>query len=256
MKITTNDNAGGQCHVPFKGSGASGAHQLNILWEAPRKPVFVMDNHRAAAWCWWKTKPQGGARRSLLHIDRHADSKDPGDWQAQRSAILRATVLNSYLGLTTTSGEPLLQWDNYLSAYGAIEGFDEGIIMTHGPMWGNLPSEDWFSSAPTYPEAHEIPNLYTATESSDSWIMNLDLDYLVACALSGSNYYRFIHRELLEALVDVIDQRLVDGSCSVCTIALSPDCCASNLADGWTIAVKLLEEVMNGLGMESPLIIP
>ena len=36
--------------VPFKGRNTSGIYEQNFLWRDGA--VYVMDNHRAALWCW------------------------------------------------------------------------------------------------------------------------------------------------------------------------------------------------------------
>ena len=57
--------------VPFTGRNHSGATEQNSLCRSGN--VYVMDNHRAALWCWLQeldlSKPH-----SLIHIDRHTDT--------------------------------------------------------------------------------------------------------------------------------------------------------------------------------------
>lgn len=58
--------------VPFARRNASGAYNQNFLWRDGN--TYVMDNHRAALWCWLQHITPG-ERLSLLHIDCHTDTK-------------------------------------------------------------------------------------------------------------------------------------------------------------------------------------
>jgi hypothetical protein len=44
------DSYGGEWPVDFRGRNRSGPYNQNFLWR--RDSVYVMDNHRAAFWCW------------------------------------------------------------------------------------------------------------------------------------------------------------------------------------------------------------
>ena len=57
--------------VPFKGRNHSGSVEQNFLCRAGN--VYVMDNHRAALWCWLQELDLT-APHSLIHIDRHPDA--------------------------------------------------------------------------------------------------------------------------------------------------------------------------------------
>ena len=61
---------------PFRGRNESLGTSQNFLWR--NDSVFIMDNHRAGAWCWM----QGDLARhphSVLHIDAHFDTRGTGD---------------------------------------------------------------------------------------------------------------------------------------------------------------------------------
>ena len=58
----------GEWLVPFKGRNASGVYNRNFPWRSGT--VYVMDNHRAAMWCWLQHVDPGQAH-SLFHMDRH-----------------------------------------------------------------------------------------------------------------------------------------------------------------------------------------
>lgn len=61
----------GEWLVPFRGRNHSGAFTQNFLWK--RQNVYVMDNHRAALWCWLQhIDPK--QPYSLFHMDQHYDT--------------------------------------------------------------------------------------------------------------------------------------------------------------------------------------
>lgn len=102
-------------HIPLKRRGASGRERVNFLWQ--RGNVFVMDNHRLAAWCWLK-QLAGAEDFSLLHLDRHYDMLDVQD--AVIDALpgdLGAYSLEQYLGATCRIEgyeHRAVRWDNYI----------------------------------------------------------------------------------------------------------------------------------------------
>jgi UPF0489 domain len=63
--------------VPFKGRNTSGFFEQNFLWKSG--DVYVMDNHRAALWCWLQhIAPE--KKHSIFHIDRHYDTLKCDRW--------------------------------------------------------------------------------------------------------------------------------------------------------------------------------
>ena len=57
--------------VPFKGRNDTGVYNQNFVWSDGH--VYVMDNHRAAAWC-WAQHVDPATSHALVHIDRHNDT--------------------------------------------------------------------------------------------------------------------------------------------------------------------------------------
>jgi len=58
----------GEWLVDFKGRKSSGVYNQNFLWRSGS--VYVMDNHRAAMWCWLQHVDPNHPH-AILHIDRH-----------------------------------------------------------------------------------------------------------------------------------------------------------------------------------------
>lgn len=105
--------------VPFRGREYSGAYDQNFVWG--RGNVYIMDNHRAAFWCWLQHL-EDYSRVQLFHIDRHTDTLYSRiDTWLPLCPDVRSMSLPSYLDLTYNSSDcgdvPLFRWDNYLSLF-------------------------------------------------------------------------------------------------------------------------------------------
>ena len=66
--------------VPFKGRNRSLSFDQNFLWR--KDNIFIMDNHRAALWCWLQhMSPEGENKglnlRSLLRTQVEIPIKKP-----------------------------------------------------------------------------------------------------------------------------------------------------------------------------------
>lgn len=170
----------------FNGFNYSGASSLNLFYQAP--PLYIMDNHKMALWCWYKHLQQPNL--SLFHIDKHNDTLTT-DEKAGFEAIWeeyhnKSIQLNPLLPITY----PFYRWDNYLSIALNSYQFREVVFWTDG--YGDKP---------------KIP----VTNNSDftgKWIVNVDLDY-------------FFRKGRMEKVIKTLEH--IDVECL--TIAISPECC-------------------------------
>ncbi|WP_445219860.1 UPF0489 family protein [Bradyrhizobium sp. Pa8] len=125
----------GEWLVPFR--GPSGAFTQNFLWK--RQNVYVMDNHRAALWCWLQhINPK--QPYSLFHMDQHYDTLAsrmttwldnlPPDWGLRIDEYLARKVKHQDIPQPL----PLFGWDNYLSIFLAVfeSAMDTAYFATHG----------------------------------------------------------------------------------------------------------------------------
>ena len=82
--------------VPFKGRNSSSTYEQNFLWTNDN--VYIMDNHRAALWCWFRHISED-SKVSLIHIDRHTDTlcSKIDDWVNKCPNLMTITI-DDYLG--------------------------------------------------------------------------------------------------------------------------------------------------------------
>jgi hypothetical protein len=114
--------------VPFTGRNASGVYNQNFLWRDDS--LYVMDNHRAAMWCWLQ-HVDPNQPHSLFHMDRHYDCLDSRmtEWLENCPDDLRRLSVAEYLNYDyaftdfgSSDRVQLFSWDNYLSIYLARYG--------------------------------------------------------------------------------------------------------------------------------------
>jgi hypothetical protein len=235
----------GEWLVPFKGRNPCGTYNQNFLWR--HKSLYVMDNHRAAMWCWLQHINPRSAH-SLLHMDWHADALQSWleEWLKYCPESVEKLSINEYLALTYPHAglghTPLFRWDNYLSIYLARYGqaLSRFQVLTHGdgdkPNHPHIIGDLW--DAPANME-------YWLQKKNSPWIVNIDLDYFFwhdeeRPGLMVSDTY-------IERCITPIHERVKDGSISVITIALTPD---EGITGGWEAAESVAKHVLRLLDVE------
>ncbi|MCK4293186.1 MAG: UPF0489 family protein [Planctomycetes bacterium] len=228
--------------MPFKGRQCSGVWDQNFLWR--QQSVYIMDNHRAALWCWLKHRKQG-RKYNLFHIDRHYDTLNASIGKRQSQSLdLREISIGDYLAIderTPSGAFPLIRWDNYLSLFLELHGdsVEQCIFATHEE--GDEPNcADW-NKAPFW----DIPdNLeFWLSQSSNKWIFNIDLDFFF-CDYKGG-YRRMLADEYANAIFDVVHKNCQNETITVLTIALSPGFCG-----GWEPAEHLCQQLCDVMGLQ------
>jgi hypothetical protein len=230
--------------VPFKGRNASGAFQQNLLWND--RNVYIMDNHRAALWCWMQHLKKTEIY-NLIHIDCHYDTlySNIDEWLHHVPALNEISI-SDYLDHTfrddSASGVKslLFMYDNYLSIF--LEKYkdmlSDCIFATHEqgdvPKKGRL-IKPWDLSG----------NLkFWLSESENKWICNLDLDYFFYPD-NFESYNFFFSDSYVKQICASIKVMLEKEKIQVLTISLSPECCG-----GWPNSEAMLDTVCQELGID------
>ena len=234
----------GEWLVPFKGRDDSGVYKQNFLWRDGS--TYVMDNHRAAMWCWMRHVDPHRSH-SLLHVDRHYDCLPWPESLENHPDDIRRLSVNEYLDLHYAFNDfgreqrmPLFRWDNYLSIYLTRYGnsisslvmytHDDGTPPKHftqGHIW-NLPGE-----------------ISCLDLSHGPWIFNLDLDYFFWHHAEQPGL--MVSDAFLTTCFEKIRKRIEDRTIAVTTIALTP---SRVFTGGWEPAERLVERVSQILGID------
>ncbi len=231
--------------IPYLGQEYSGATNQNLLWQDGT--VYLMDNHRAALWCWQQQIDLYADPHSLIHIDRHYDTLQCE--LAKHVSVmpdLRGLSIRDYLKaeVILADAAPLFRWDNYLSLY--LEAIKPKLqrfrSVTHKD--GDLPRWDRLIE----PAAEELPeNLESWLEEGRS-IVNIDLDYFF-CPGSGEDEFILMYADrYLDQVFDALGRANANGNIAVITICLTP----SNFTPGWSACLELSERIFKALGLVHP----
>lgn len=240
-----NEETAGEWLVEFQGRNHSGAYNQNFLWRSGT--VYVMDNHRAALWCWLQhVNPE--TPHSIFHIDRHTDTLQSrlDEWLEHCPPLLNLTI-NEYLDynyplkFAGIDRVKLFRWDNYLSIYFAKFGqFVKSFrCATHED--GDKPNH-----RPLLVDIWDIPSNidYYLDARGKPWIMNIDLDYFFWH--DPDNYGLMVSQMYINKCFDIIRAKIEDGTIAVTTICLTPEL---EYTGGWHASEKLMEQVLSRLGI-------
>lgn len=228
--------------VPFTKRGHSGSTQQNSLCRSGN--VFVMDNHRAALWCWLQAQDLSRPH-SFIHIDRHTDTLQSRlkewlaalpDWKSGIDVYLGANYC------TSTHTSPVIRWDNYLSIYLACFGknLKELRFLTHSE--GDKPNH----KGTLFSQSWELPDNLACWLSSSNvpWIVNIDLDYFFCDSETGP--IQLFSDQYIDTVFLTLKQAMEKDSIAVLTLCLTPD----TYTPGWTATEALATRVLRHLDLE------
>ena len=215
----------------------SGTYEENFLFK--KGNIYIMDNHRSAAWCWiQELDPK--LTYNLFHIDRHYDlleNLNANSVKSLRSQLIGRNYTEYSSAQISGSSPPLVRFDNYILLYQYLfpKSIKERYFATHDD--GTYP-EDFI----TYrPEIFDLPKQnisYWINYKKNSWILNIDLDYFFSDDKSGQPFQFLTDEYIIKMCQDIIRS---GDKIQVITIALSPDFCG-----GWKNAKRILE-IMDGV---------
>ena len=220
---------------------------LNFLWKADRLPLYIMDNHLAAAWCWMQECNPNECYR-FFHIDRHNDLGTLAPFTCYQYLRGNPQVpIDEYIGIrnpeVTFQDRPAFTWDNYINQTIQLfpDWFRKCVYATHKSLDErerrmNLGCNVIEETSPCHllGRLKDVLNVddferlmaQSKGEEIDKWIVNLDLDYFFI----GEPSMRILTDDYIRNLAGVIKGQI--NEIKVVTLALSPECCG-----GWKMAL-------------------
>ncbi len=221
--------------------------QLNFLWKSDYAPIYIMDNHLAAAWCWMHDC-SSDEEYNFIHIDKHSDLKGCGHPANIEFLRTRKDIsLEDYMKITYTTHKEFqfFQWDNYIRAchYLFPNWFKTNLFYYTQPRREHH-VEDW--GYDSFPEQTMEPlnvrqGITQYIQKQDSffnkaifekrmrmkkWIVNIDIDFFWdfdGIKVFDDQFIKDMGKRISDALNNI----------KVLTIALSPFCCG-----GWDNALE------------------
>lgn len=236
----------GEWLIPFGGRPDS-VDEIGFLWR--HKSIYVMDNHRAAMWCWLQ-RVDPSRPHSLLHIDQHHDCASSRLERENCPPDLQRLTIGQYLKLDFPYDDGLggrcrlFRWDNYLSVYLAL--YHESIKRLHMCTQGVDSKPEWcFARGDLWNIPEQIENWLDPKDGP--WIFNLDLDYFFWRAIPTGEPGLMVSDEYLMASFEKIGRKIEDGTIAVTTFALTPQC---GLTGGWRTVERLITFILQILGVD------
>lgn len=226
--------------VPFKGRLPSCSSHQNFI--AKIDNIYVMDNHRAALWCWLQ-ELDSNSKVGFIHIDMHWDCVDtvsPTIWRDLEKKPKEMTI-EEYLG-AVHPGEPesikLFRWDNYIPPF--FHFYSNVVERSYAACHGVGTSFPFNEEIRPHNLLQGLENILESGNHK-RWIVNLDCDYFFSCGKSGLLF----HPEVIKGVAKQLANLKNSGQLAVMTIALSPECCGT-----WKEAEEVTKIFTDELGLD------
>lgn len=219
-----------------------------FLWR--HENLFIMDNHRAAIWCWEQLLPTESAF-SVLHVDAHYDMLPfPPEW------------LDGFPDLSNIAFENFLELPNPIEpeAYKLFlhSNYIAPFLLRRKAGWCSVFSATHEIEDHRPREADGLTELGPADLtaltpkkllglSRGPWILNIDLDYFYTRNYDDDTPSRY-HRKSdipLEPCLNVLSKLSTMPEVIVTTVALSPVYCG-----GWMNAIELCRHYVELLQLD------
>lgn len=191
--------------------------------------IYIMDNHRTAAWCWSNYIDQN-EKYTIIHIDKHYDTlgNQIKEWTDNIKDGIKSLSLDEYDNIQYQHSEfdrfKVFRWDNYIPLFHYFHSNQiiEYLFYTH--RRGSIPKNliQHITHCPAFNLFNDFRDCYT--DSKDRFIINLDIDYFFC---DHPHYYMLFTDYAIENLIEGI-MKIVEDKRNILTIALSPECCG-----GW-----------------------
>lgn len=234
--------------IPYAGRRYSHAFVQNLLWADEN--VYVMDNHRAAAWCWAQVIDPA-EDFAIFHIDRHTDllQSNLDHWCAIAPRIETQSI-ESYLALEyqldQTHRSPLFRWDNYMPIFIRQR---ERHLRAFDFIWHNVGDRPWFNEKSREKHAYDAPgNLSYWLSQGIPWIVNLDLDFFFT-HLGNDVFIQMYSDDYISKVADELKKAHASGRIKCLTIAISPEMCG-----GWDSGLRVLGVFKKAFGLALPVL--
>lgn len=165
-----------------------------MLWQNGN--VYVMDNHRDAAWCWLQ-QCKKEENYNFMHIDQHYDMLDCYYSEAFEEIDRNSMLLyEEFANMMRDENDEckLFRWDNYIRIMFELRPnwFHTNLFVTQ--KYGDAKSEGWGHKKMPFQELSPLYLLYAINQnliekwsnslrSEDEnlrWIVNLDLDVFLS----------------------------------------------------------------------------
>lgn len=224
--------------IDIKERNGSFCFDTNLLYK--KENIYVMDNHRTAAWC-WANHIDEKEKYTIIHIDKHYDAlgNQIKEWTEPIKNGINGLSLVEYDNIEYQKDKferyKIFRWDNYIPLFhyyhsGQINGY---FFYTHNRGGIPIDLKEHIEHCPSYNLFNDFFALYA--ESKENLIINLDIDFFFC---DTPHYYILFSDYAIESLFEGI-MTLIKNNNNLLTIALSPECCG-----GWDNSLAFVEKYL------------
>lgn len=221
-----------------------------MLWQNDN--VYVMDNHRDAAWCWLQ-QCKADEHYNFMHIDQHYDLLDC--YYSEALAIIESNPMMSYKEFASLMRDDkddnkLFRWDNYIRIMHELRPnwFNTNLFVTQ--EYGSADGEGWGHEKMEIQETSPLYLLYAISQNMIEkwsghlrtehkhlkWIVNLDLDVFFC---HDYNHVRIFSDSFIREVARLLQKAM--ANIQALTIAISPDCLeGKRMKERWDNGFKVL----------------
>ena len=202
--------------------------------------IYVMDNHRTAAWC-WANHIEENEKYTVIHIDKHYDTlgNQIKEWTEPINNGLKNLSFDEYDKIEYQKNKyeryKVFRWDNYIPLFHHYYSnqITEYVFYTHN--FGTIP--DILKKHITHCSAYNLFNCFydCCAKLEETIIINLDIDYFF---YDNPQYNLLFSESAIEKLFEGI-MTLVRNKKNILTIALSPECCG-----GWENSLAFMRKYL------------
>ncbi len=229
---------------------------LHLLWKDDAAPIYIMDNHRAALWCWMNSLRRED-RYTFFHLDFHWDLSGYGvDFTPLEARFDEVrSDLEAFDKLEPPAGNPfghrMLTYENYIRPF--FQLFANADAAHFGACQSGDTQANYLCAAPAISKAHRASELLDRfpqllANATSRTIINVDLDLFDAAPdpeESGTSDDPPIEAARIAPLFAAIRKHLHNAH--AVTIALSPECMR-----GWDDARRACGTACDALEIENP----
>lgn len=222
--------------------GDKPATTLNLLWRHDQRPIYIMDNHLAALWCWLRELDRSETY-TLVHVDAHWDLADPFLRIEHLELLDSSERIEEFEAIPDPHPRagpscPAIRWDNFIAPLLKLrKGLKRGLFLVTQPLYPNAVRDERFRTCSEW----RLLRVF-GRGLSGRILMNIDVDYFFS---SEDGYRQRVSsakaREFLSSVLGYLRPQ------DIVTIALSPQCCG-----GMTKALHICDLICECLGIEMP----
>ncbi|HGF5111079.1 TPA: hypothetical protein ACF317_004409, partial [Vibrio parahaemolyticus] len=229
-------------HIKWKNRQQSNVtSDVAFLWQETDKPIYIMDNHRCAAWC-WAQHISATDKVQIVNVDQHWDGRGgnyPSGYQA--FPVMQGKLVD-YLN-ETHAGHPIFLYDTYIDLF-CLDNPSNVELVNFVPKPVQITPNPQVSTIRR--DAVEFEGFMFPGNSKK--VINIDIDFFFYTCPNGG-FYPVFSDEYIDVFVGAVAELLNEDEDIILTLCLSPSFCKTSSGNGWSESELILKKFVQKLGL-------